>query len=321
MRRGALALTVLAALLALRAFADPGWTAWLPAAGRNLITLSVSVLVESLPFVFLGIGISIFVQIWLPDRVWRLLPRRPGRRRVALSVLGVLFPVCECGNVPLARGLMLRGLGVGEVLTFLMAAPILNPVTIVTTYQAFGFSDGILAGRVIGAFVIANLVGWLFSRHPNPSALLTPSFEAACATHEHETGGRLQRSASAFATETATMLPALVAGSFIAGAIQVGVPRDVLIALGGNPVLSVAVLMLLAFVVSVCSNVDAFFILSFSATFAPGGIVAFLVFGAMIDIKMLALLRTTFTTRTLALLTAVVALAGLVLGLAVNLVL
>ncbi len=311
---------VVVALIGLRLVAEPSWTQWLPTAGRDFITLSVSVLVESLPFVFLGIGISILVQVWLPDRMWRLLPRNAALRRVVLSVLGVVFPVCECGNVPMARGLMMRGLGVGEALTFLMAAPILNPVTIITTYQAFGFDDGILLARILGAFAIANLVGWLFSRHPNPSGLLTPQFEAACHADHEADQGRWRRSADAFATETATMIPALVAGSFIAGAIQVGVPRDWLVAVGGNPVVSVAVLMALAFVVSVCSNVDAFFILSLSATFASGGVVAFLIFGAMIDIKMLALLRTTFTTRALVLLTALVGLATLVIGLGLNLV-
>jgi len=82
----------------------------------------------------------------------------------------------------------------------------------------------------------------------------------------------------------------------------------------------VLVLMLLAFVVAMCSNVDAFFILSLGSVFTPGSIVAFLVFGPMIDVKMLALLRTTFRTRTLATLTLVVALAAAVLGLGMNLV-
>lgn len=321
-RRAGAILAIAAAVLVLRLISYPEWTDWLPDAGRDFVTLSVSVFVESLPFVFLGIAISILVQVWVPDRVWqRYLPRNPFLRRIALSLLGVLFPVCECGNVPLARGLMMRGLGVGDALTFLLAAPILNPVTIITTYQAFGWEDGILVARIAGAFVIANLLGWLFSRHPDPSALLTASFEARCHTTPGEPQTRTLRSARLFTEETATMLPALVAGSAIAGAIQVGVPRSVLVDLGSNPVLSVLVLMLLAFVVAICSNVDAFFILSFSATFMPGGIVAFLIFGAMIDVKMLALLRTTFTSRALALITAVVALCVLVIGMGLNLVL
>jgi uncharacterized membrane protein YraQ (UPF0718 family) len=104
----------------------------------------------------------------------------------------------------------------------------------------------------------------------------------------------------------------------MAGLIQVAVSREVLVALGSNPVWSVLALMLLAFVVAICSNVDAFFILSFGATFMPGGIVAFLVFGPMIDVKMLALMRTTFTAKTLLQLSLLVALCAAVLGLGVN---
>lgn len=320
--RALVIIAIAAALLGLRLVADPAWTAWLPDAGRDFVTLSASVFIESLPFVFLGIAISVLVQLWVPERVWqRYLPRNPFLRRLVLSLLGVLFPVCECGNVPLARGLMMRGVDVGGALTFLLAAPILNPVTIITTYQAFGWQDGILVARIAGAFVIANLLGWLFSRHPDPSSLLTERFEASCHATPPASRSRAARSARLFAEETTTMLPALVAGSAIAGAIQVGVPRTLLVELGGNPVWSVLVLMALAFVVSVCSNVDAFFILSFAATFSPGGIVAFLVFGAMVDIKMLALLRTTFTTRALALIAAFVGLCALVLGMGMNLVL
>lgn len=317
------AVLVLAALIAVRTLSADAPADALPAAARDFFTLSISVLVESLPFVFLGVLLSIVVQVWVPSAVFdRLLPRRPVLRRAAMSLLGVLLPVCECGNVPLSRGLIIRGFTVAESLTFLLAAPILNPVTIITTYQAFGFDHGILVSRIVGGFVIANLVGWLFSRHPRQHELLTPKFEASCRAHGEPTlrTGRMRRSLVGFAEETSAMLPALVIGSFLAGAIQVGVPRGVLVTLGSDPVWSVLALMVLAFVVSVCSNVDAFFILSFGATFMPGSIVAFLTFGAMVDIKMLALLRTTFTTATLVRITAIVGLCCLVLGFGVNLI-
>ncbi|MFT4029908.1 MAG: permease [Protaetiibacter sp.] len=319
----ACATALLAALLGLRVATGSLPVDGIPDAARDLVTLSVSVLVESLPFVFLGVLLSVLVQLWVPSSVIdRLLPRTPVLRRAVMSLLGVLLPVCECGNVPLARGLLIRGLTVPETLTFLLAAPLLNPVTIITTYQAFGWDHGILAGRIAGGFVIANLVGWLFSRHPRPGELLTPRFEASCRAHRDHPlhGHRMRRSALGFAEESTAMLPALVIGSFLAGVIQVGVPREVLVALGSHPVWSVLALMLLAFVIAICSNVDAFFILSFGQTFMPGAIVAFLVFGAMIDVKMLALMRTTFRTATLARTTAVVALATLALGFGVNLV-
>ncbi|MFH5879093.1 permease [Arthrobacter sp. NA-172] len=293
----------------------------LPDAARDFATLSISVVVESLPFVFLGIVLSIAVQIWLPEGLLlRRLPRSPLLRRLLLSLLGMLLPVCECGNVPLARGLVVKGLTVADSMTFLFAAPILNPITIVTTAQAFGWDSSILVSRILGGFFIANLVGWIYSRHPRPQDLLTARFQETCTLADHHAGaaGRVRRSVQMFSQETRAMMPALFIGAGMAGLIQVAVSREVLVALGSNPVWSVLALMLLAFVVAICSNVDAFFILSFGATFMPGGIVAFLVFGPMIDVKMLALMRTTFSAKTLLQLSLLVALCAAVLGLAVN---
>ncbi|UKA62073.1 permease [Arthrobacter sp. FW306-04-A] len=315
-------LALVALFVVVRVLAPPATATFgLPDAARDFATLSISVVVESLPFVFLGIVLSIAVQVWLPEgTLLRRLPRSPVLRRMVLSLLGMLLPVCECGNVPLARGLVVKGLTVAESMTFLFAAPILNPVTIVTTAQAFGWGNGILASRVLGGFFIANLVGWIYSRHPRPQDLLTTRFQETCSLADRHGGpaGRVQRSVRMFSQETRAMMPALFIGAGMAGLIQVAVSREVLVTLGGNPVWSVLALMLLAFVVAICSNVDAFFILSFGATFMPGGIVAFLVFGPMIDVKMLALMRTTFTAKTLLQLSLLVALCAAVLGLAVN---
>jgi uncharacterized membrane protein YraQ (UPF0718 family) len=314
---------LVAGMAALRVFSPDSGGIQLGDIAQDFVTLSLAVIIESIPFVFLGIGLAVVVQVWVPERViLKVLPRNPILRRMVLSLLGVLLPVCECGNVPLSRGLVMRGLTVPEAMTFLVAAPIVNPVTIITTYQAFGFDDGILVARVLGGFAIANLVGWLFSRHPEPDALLTRSFSATCKRargHEHDHGSKLRRSIENFSAETTAMMPALLVGSAIAGLIQVAISRDVLVTLGSNPVLSVFVLMVLAFVISVCSNVDAFFVLALGATFLPGAIVAFLLFGPVIDIKMLALMRTTYSARTLALLTLVVGLGSATIGLAINL--
>jgi uncharacterized membrane protein YraQ (UPF0718 family) len=295
----------------------------LPNEAQDFLTLSISVIIESLPFVILGIVLSIAVQVWVPDTLFvRLLPKNRVLRRVAISLLGVLLPVCECGIVPLARGLIVKGLTVAESMTFLLAAPIVNPITIITTAQAFGWTNGILIARVAGGFLIANLIGWLFSRHANQPGLLTPRFAAECAlppSHEHgET--RWGQSVELFVHEAGTILPALFLGAVAAGLVQVVVPRQVLVTLGSNPLWSILAMMVLAFIISVCSNVDAFFILPFATTFLPGSIVSFLVFGPLIDIKMLALMRTTFRVRVLVQLTIVVALASALVGLVVNFV-
>jgi len=312
----------IAALFVIRSLTAETIDAGLPNQVQDLLTLAISVIVESMPFVILGILLSIVVQVWVPDTwILRLLPKNPFARRAVISFLGMFLPVCECGNVPLARGLMVKGFTVSESMTFLLAAPILNPITIITTHAAFGWDGWILAGRLIGGFVIANLIGWLYSRHPDQQSLLTPRFAAECRvspTHDH--GGRWSESVTLFVRETSVIMPALFIGSVVAGAIQVLVPRALLVTLGSNPLWSILAMLLLAFVISVCSNVDAFFILPFASTFLPGSIVAFLVFGPIIDIKMLALLRTTFTTRTIVQLSIVVALLSALLGLVINFV-
>lgn len=309
--------TVIAALLAL-ALISPA--PLLPTRAQDALTLSISVLVESLPFVLLGVILSIVVQVWVPpDVIERWMPRRAWARRAVLSLLGMLIPVCECGNVPFARGLMMRGFTVPETLTFLIAAPIVNPIVIITTHQAFGFDDGILIARLLGGYAVANLIGWLYSRHPDPDGLVTDRFRAACEIVETESGGRGRRSLAQFVVELRAVMPALVIGSALAGAVQVLVPRDLLLAIGSNPALSIVAMIALAMVVSICSNVDAFFALSFASTFTPGSIVAFLIVGPLVDVKMLALLRTTFRTRVLVGLVVVVVLSAVALGGVVNL--
>ncbi|KHK95915.1 permease [Microbacterium mangrovi] len=292
----------------------------LPSRVQDGLTLSISVLLESLPFVVLGVVLSIVVQVWVPPgAIERVLPRAGWARRAVLSLLGMIVPVCECGNVPFARGLLMRGISVPETLTFLVAAPIVNPIVIITTYQAFGMSDGILIARLVGGFLIANLVGWIYSRHPNADGMLTGRFLDARDVVTHEPGGRWTRSLAQFIVELRAVMPALVIGSAIAGAVQVLIPRDALLAIGSSPVLSVVAMMLLAMIVSICSNVDAFFALSFASTFTPGSIVALLIVGPLVDIKMLALLRTTFTARVIAGMVVIVVLASFVLAVGVNL--
>ncbi|WP_188755834.1 permease [Microbacterium album] len=307
-------------LIALDVFAPALFPQALPSRLQDGLTLALSVLIESLPFVMLGVVLSIGVQVWLPASVIeRWMPRRAWARRAVLSLLGMLIPVCECGNLPFARGLIMRGISPAEALTFLVAAPIVNPIVIITTHAAFGWDSGILVVRIVGGWVIANLIGWIYSRHPDPASLLTGRFLDTCEIVATDTGARGRRSLAQFIVELRAVMPALVIGSGIAGAVQVVVPRDTLLAIGSNPVLSIVAMTALAMTVAICSNVDSFFALSFASTFSPGSLVVFLLVGPLVDVKMLALMRTTFTTRTLAGIVAVVLLASFAIGIGVNL--
>jgi len=296
----------------------------LPDRLQDTITLTLGILYEALPFVFLGVFISVIVQQYVPQHILlKLLPRRGFLRRPLLSLCGTFLPVCECGNVPLARGLIAKGLKPAEVMTFLFAAPIINPVTIYTTTQAFPADPIIVVVRVVAAFIIANAIGYLFARYTEKE-LLTEDFQGYCATHgeteEPKTGikKRLQDFTSSFVEEASLLMPALVGGSIIAGAIQTTLPRNILQTISSEPVLAIAALIGLAFIISICANVDAFFALSLSSIFPTSAIVAFLVFGPMIDIKMLALLKTTFKTQVLTYVSLFVLLSCFATGLVVH---
>ena len=316
-RRVAVVAGVLVGLAALRLVSAQTGQWSLPDRLQDWITLSLSVMIEALPFVMLGICIAIIVQVWLPaERLLTYLPQQPLLRRACLSLLGIALPVCECGNIPLARGLLAKGLTPSESLVFLLAAPVLNPVTIITTQQAFASDMTILWARVLGGFAIANLVGWVYARRP-AEELLTNTFVASCQA-DHVQQSKQVASLAIFRREVQAMLPALVVGAGLAGLVQVLVSREVLVSLGSQPVWSVIAMVALAFIVSICSNVDAFFALAFRQTFMTGALVSFLTFGPMIDIKVLSLLRTTYRPSVLFQVSALVGLASITLGLVVN---
>ena len=239
----------------------------LPTELQDLITLALSIVVEALPFVILGALVSVIVRLFAPtQRILQLLPKRPLLRRLSISLFGTFMPVCECGNVPVARGLVIRGLTVAESTTFLLAAPIINPVTLLATSQAFRLDPSIVWIRMAGALLIANLVGGLIALYKDQMELVSKGFyntlcEVGAADehhhhdhHEHHDGpehhhasnrwrDRWQEGIAIFRDETSLMLKVLCLGAVIAGATQVFVPRDVLTSLGGDPFLSILAMM------------------------------------------------------------------------------
>jgi uncharacterized membrane protein YraQ (UPF0718 family) len=201
--------------------------------------------------------------------------------------LGIVFPVCECGVVPVTRRLYQKGLPISTGIAFLLAAPVINPVVFASTYAAFGWGP-ILLARFGLTFLIAAAVGFLFSLAQPEEVLLSETMEES--HHHGETvparrGQQIWGAVAAGGDDFLDMVRYLIAGSMLAAAMQTVVPQSALLALGAGSVSSVLVMMTLAFVLSVCSTVDAFLALAFVNTFTPASILAFLVFGPMVDIK------------------------------------
>lgn len=311
---------------------------------QDFITLVLSIVVEAFPFIILGVSISTLIGInffgWFKNFVYKhklilfplyylfesgsRLDKRFDKNRVyshfKVSLLGVFLPVCECGNIPVARRLLLGGFSVSQSITFLLAAPILNPITFLTTLEAFSFDTSVVVIRMVGALLIANFIGLLLSyKKPQNSFLNLDFYQEVCEakTHPHYSS-KFKEGISIFQREFLEIFKMLIIGSMLAAASQTFIPRDVIVAVGQNPILSILAMLFLAFIISICSNVDAFFALSYANTFTIGSILGFLIFGPMIDIKILTMLRTTYKAKMLLLVSLLVFLFSLLIALVVN---
>jgi uncharacterized membrane protein YraQ (UPF0718 family) len=213
-----------------------------------------------------------------------------------------------------------------------MAAPTINPVVIWATWTAFRDQPEIAVLRVVLSFMVANIVAMVFSSQKDLRAILQPNIAIALPAPKVKAGAvpvgtfflgedrsqpldfagyvstsnqvvtkslpdRLNLLLDNTLAETRELGAILVMGSAIAAVIQVWVPRDIILGLGQGPVSSILAMMILAAIVSICSTVDAFFALSFAATFTGGSLLAFLVFGPIIDLKAIGLILTIFKKR------------------------
>lgn len=290
------------------------------AKAQDFITLVLSVILGALPFLVLGVTVSSLVATFINEKaLLRILPKNRFGSHIAISLLGMLMPVCECGNIPLARRLMLKGFSASQAITFLLAAPIINVVTIWSTFEAFRGEPLVLISRIVAGFVIANFIGILLSYKSDQTDLLSAGLVTEMRSRFASSQKRIDVFIDTFQREFWLVFRMLVLGAVIAGLIQTLIPRDFIIDIANSQVLSILVMMLLGLIISMCSSVDAFFALSLSSIFNTGAIAAFLVFGPMIDVKILSMLKGSFKLKTLVIITFFVTLGSFITGLIVNL--
>ena len=286
----------------------------------NLITVFLGIFLEASPFLLFGVLVSSVLEVAVSgERLSRLFPRNGVLGLFSGVALGAAAPLCECGTVPIARGSVAKGLPLPAAIAFLLAAPVINPITVAATYTAFQNNLRILLLRIVLGTVVALAVGSLFLLWPRRESPLRSRSDAA----EHDHGHAAPRSRWIAVLEHAghemtSLTVYLVAASLAASLLQVFLPRTALVALGQGPLLSVAIMMTIAVVLSTCSSVDAFVALAFSTTFAPGAILAFLLISPVLNLKSGALVVGVFRPRVTIPLLSAATLTVVVAALAVN---
>jgi len=254
-------------------------------------TIFVSIVVQALPFLVLGVVLSGAIAAFVPASFWKkALPKNPALAVPVAGAAGAVLPGCECASVPVANGLMSRGVAPAAALAFLLSAPAINPIVLASTFVAFPGEPMMVVARFVASLATAVIMGWLWLRFGKAKWLrIGPRDHLVGASPWHTF--RL--------TATHDFLHAggfLVIGGLFAAALNVVVPQQWLAAVADQPILSVLVLALLAVLLSICSEADAFVAASLTE-FSLTAKLAFLVVGPMVDLKLISLQAGTFSGK------------------------
>ncbi len=293
-------------------------------------TVFLSVFVGALPFLLIAVLTSGFIEVFLSrETLAKILPKHPLAAVVAVPLLGFVLPLCECGVIPVAGRLVRKGVPLSVALAFMLSNPILNPFPLLSTRTAFSFFPAMVPWRMAAAYAVAVTIGLI--------VMLMARLDPGTFAVRQYTGGGLwgilennpQASAAGFGER---LLDALahasleffnvgrffILGSLAAAAVQVFVPQEALLQLAEHHLAAVAGMMGFAFVVSICSEADAFVAAGFLGTFPPGALLAFLVFGPMVDIKNTMMMLAAFPKAVVLRLVILIAALTLLAGMAAN---
>lgn len=271
---------------------------------KNISILFLSIFFETLPFLLLGSFISAVIEQFVSEEtIAKLIPKNVVLGSLVGIVLGFFLPACDCAVIPVSRRLIKKKVPLNVAVSFMLASPIINPVVLLSTYTAFYqtnfrlFVLRFIFGILI-AFVVGSLMGVLFYNHDN---IVVVDEDDKCnhCPNEEDDFKELEK----YTVQNHTFLKTICAilhhagedlldvmkflmiGAFIASVVQVVLPREVIIMFADHKILSIVVLMIFAYLISLCSTSDAFVGKSLLSIFGANGVLAYLLLGPMIDIK------------------------------------
>ncbi|HEM6309550.1 TPA: permease [Streptococcus suis] len=292
----------------------------LPSSVLQAGAIFLSIIIEALPFVLIGSLISGFIEVFItPEKVLSVLPKNKILAILFGTFIGFIFPSCECGIVPIVHRLLEKKVPNYTAIPFLVTAPIINPIVLFATYTAFGNSVLFALYRALGAILVSVIVGIILGFYVKEPILK----ECQISQHHHDYSQKTNWQKVGFGLihaidEFFDTGRYLVFGCLFASLVQVYIPTAVLTTIGHNPLSAILLMMLLAFLLSLCSEADAFIGASLLSIFGSAPVMAFLVIGPMVDVKNLLMMKHYFTgkfiIRFIAIISIIILGYGLILG-------
>lgn len=253
----------------------------------------ISMILEALPFILIGSIISSIIQMYISeDLVKKILPRSRFISIIFAAFLGIFIPICECAIVPIGRSLIKKGVPIAVAVVFMLSVPIVNPVVVASTYYAFKDINIVLI-RVFGGIISAIIIGFLievFTSKKEQVVKVKSQYENICdcgcdVTDYFYNKSKLRLCLEHSNKEFFNILRYYIFGSFLSSLFIVLVKEEVLSNYSNGVILPIGIMMLLAFLLSLCSEADAFIAKGFLNYFGVPAVSAFLILGPMLDLK------------------------------------
>jgi uncharacterized protein len=278
---------------------------WFHFSWQNFWFSFLALAFEGLPFVLVGSLISGLIAAFVPSRmITRFLPKNPFLATLVSGLLGLIFPVCECGVVPVVRRLLDKGLPLYCGMTYMLASPIVNPLVAISTYAAFRAQQPGLntVVRLISGYLVAVVVGLVVSR-VNPARLIGAQASATRTSRRRTTlsiatmpdapeasrsvsvGKRLIGAVQLASDDFIDTAIYFMIGAAVASVFNTAIDQRIILPLASSPILSVVAMMVIAGILTLCSSSDAFIAATFTSFPIPARM-AFLIFGPMFNFKL-----------------------------------
>lgn len=306
---------------------------------ETLILIFTAIIYEALPFVVLGVVLAGILEEFVPQQALvKVIPSNTLLAVMLGGVLGLVFPMCECGIVVVMRRLLRKGLPLGVCVSYLLAGPIINVVVMLSTYAAFNVrsEDAILGGglnvvllRVGLAFIIAVNTGLLVERMQASAGLpnlLAPVVLKGLGGAEKEEGNgprpwsvRLNNISATALNDFVDIMAFLIIGAAVAAAGRLALQQgNFANIIQGNPAVAILCMMGIAVLFCLCSEADAFVAANFAPFWPPASKLAFLVLGPMMDLKLYIMYTRVFRPKLIAAIITSVAVQVFLLSMVVN---
>ena len=262
----------------------------------------ISMILEALPFIIIGSIISSMIQLFISEeRVKKILPKSRFISIIFAAVLGIFIPICECAIVPIARSLIKKGVPIAVAIVFMLSVPIVNPIVILSTFYAFNDIRIVLI-RVLGGIISAILIGILIDILTNKKEeviKVKSQYENICDCGCEVGDYFYNKSKIRLCLEHASkeffnILRYYIFGSFLSSIFVVVLKEEVLTNYSTGVFMPIIIMMTLSFLLSLCSEADAFIAKSFLSYFGVPAISAFLIIGPMLDLKNAILISSYF---------------------------